>query len=256
MCGAAGPIRVASANLHFGEEPHFVGQGGSGTIFLSCCNLGCVFCQNHDISHGRAGIDLSADALAGIMLELQQAGAENINLVTPSHYPAGILEAIGIAKGRGLTLPLVYNTSGYDSVGTLRFFDGVIDVYMPDFKFASDELGAQLTAVSDYSTIARDALREMVRQAGPGLQLVKGIAVRGISVRHLVLPGHYDDSRACLDFLRSLSPRITVNLMRQYRPAYGAFRIPGMNRTVDYANYAELLDYGRGIGLTNLLDQA
>ena len=190
------------------------------------------------------------------MLELQSAGAENINLVTPSHYPADILEAIGIAKGRGLKLPVVYNTSGYDAVSTLRHFAGVVNVYMPDFKFASDELGAQLTAVSDYSTVARDALREMVRQVGPGLAMKGGVAVHGISVRHLVLPGHYDDSRACLDFLRGLSPLITVNLMRQYRPAHGAFRIPGLNRTVDFAEYEKLLDYGRAIGLASLLDQA
>lgn len=255
-CLAGIGVQVASAQLHFGEEPWFTGSGGSGTVFFSCCSLGCKFCQNYDISREARGPALSTADLAAIFIQLQSRGAENINLVTPSHYPAGILAAIASAAGNGLHLPIVWNSSGYDSVEVLGYFDGVVDVYMPDFKFASDELAASLTKVSDYATAAKVALAEMVRQAGSRLEVETGRAIRGVSVRHLVLPGHYDDSRACLDFLHGLSPDITINLMRQYRPAYLAYRIPGMDKPVDFEKYKRVVGYGRSIGLTNIHDQA
>jgi len=254
-CGASAGIAVSSVGLHFGEEAHFVGVGGSGTVFFCGCNLGCLFCQNWEISHAREGQVLDAGELAGQFLWLEAQRAENLNLVTPSHYPADILAALALATAQRFALPVVWNSSGYDSVETLAHFDGVVDVYMPDFKFASDVLGAQLTQVSDYATVARAALSEMVRQVGPGLALEDGVARHGTSVRHLVLPGHTDDSRACLDFLRSLGEDITVNVMRQYRPAFHAHRLPGMNRLVSREEYAEVVDYGRSIGLRNLLTQ-
>jgi putative pyruvate formate lyase activating enzyme len=254
-CGASAGIAVSSVGLHFGEEAHFVGVGGSGTVFLCGCNLGCLFCQNWEISHAREGQVLSAGELAGQFLWLEAQGAENLNLVTPSHYPADILAALGLATAWGFALPVVWNSSGYDSVDTLKHFDGVVDVYMPDFKFASDALGEQLTQVNDYATIARKALAEMVRQVGPGLSLENGVARRGMSVRHLVLPGHTDDSRACLDFLRSLGEDLTVNVMRQYHPAFYAHRLAGMNRPVSREEHAGVVDYARSIGLKNVLTQ-
>jgi len=254
-CGVGAEIIMASAQLHFGEERHFVGRGGSGTVFFSGCNLGCLFCQNFDISHYRQGLPVSLRELATVFWSLEHRGAENLNLVTPSHYPADILAALAEAVERGFSLPIVWNSGGYDSVETLKYFDGVVDVYMPDFKFASDALGARLTKVGDYSTVARAALAEMVRQVGPGLNCEAGAARRGMSVRHLVMPGHYDDSRACLDFLAELSPEITVNIMSQYRTCYQAHTVPELRRGIDWDEYRALLDYARQIGLRHVLDQ-
>ena len=254
-CGGGPRVLVASANLHFGEERHFVGFGGSGTVFFAGCNLGCLFCQNHDISHGQRGTELTPAELARVFLLLQEQGAENINLVTPSHFPADILAALAIGAEQGLKLPIVWNSSGYDSVATLKLLDGAVDIYMPDFKFATDTVGERLTEVADYATVARAALTEMVRQVGPGLVLDDGIARRGMSVRHLVLPGHLDDSRACLDFLCGLSPELTVNVMSQYRPAYRAREVPALSRTLSRADFADVVAYGRRIGLANLLAQ-
>jgi len=225
-------------------------------VFFSCCNLGCVFCQNYDISHLRHGMPVSTDELATVLKSQQSQGAENLNLVTPSHYPADILAALALAAGRGLRLPVVWNSGGYDAVGTLEYFDGVVDIYMPDFKFASDQLGARLTQAGDYATVAKAALSEMVRQVGPGLTLERGVARRGLSVRHLVLPGHYDDSRACLDFLHSLSPEITVNVMMQYRPCYKAHAFPELRQGIDHEEYRRLIGYARSIGLRHVLAQA
>ncbi|MBN2081082.1 radical SAM protein [bacterium] len=254
-CGATDEVLIASAQLHFGEERHFVGNGGSGTVFFSCCNLGCLFCQNYDISHLRGGIPVSADELATVCCSLQSQGAENLNLVTPSHYPADILAALAKTVESGFSLPVVWNSGGYDSVATLEYFDGVVDVYMPDFKFATDALGARLTQVADYASVAKAALAEMVRQVGPGLAKETGVARRGMSVRHLVMPGFYDNSRACLDFLAEMSPEITVNMMAQYRPCYQANTVPELRRGVDYAEYRALIEYGHKIGLRNVMAQ-
>jgi len=256
QCGAASNVLVSGVNLHFGEEAHFVGRGGSGTVFFSCCNLGCLFCQNYDISHLRHGVPLTTSLLADAFISLERQGAENLNLVTPSHYPADILSALAEAVEIGFSLPIVWNSSGYDSVETLNYFDGIVDIYMPDFKFSTDELGAQLTSANNYATVARKAIAEMVRQVGARLDLSDGIAQRGMSVRHLVLPSHYADSKACLDYLRSLSPEITVNVMSQYRPCYQAHKLPGLNRSVDWREYREIIEYGRSIGLTHVLAQA
>jgi putative pyruvate formate lyase activating enzyme len=255
QCGAGSGVVISSVGLHFGEEEHFVGRGGSGTVFFACCNLRCVFCQNWEISHAREGQLAGTEELAAAFLALQEQGAENLNLVTPSHYPASILAALAQAVGQGFSLPVVWNSSGYDSVEALRFFEGVVDVYMPDFKFASDELGAKLTQASDYATTAHLALSEMVRQVGAGLLLADGIAQHGMSVRHLVMPGLNDDSRACLDFLRTLGPEITVNIMRQYRPAFQAHAVPGLNRHVTRDEFNGVVAYALSLGLRNTLAQ-
>jgi putative pyruvate formate lyase activating enzyme len=254
-CGMGREVLIASAGLHFGEEAHFVGSSGSGTVFFSGCNLGCVFCQNYDISHQRGGMPVSVEELARVFLSLQGQGALNLNLVTPSHYPADILAALAVACGQGLELPLVWNSGGYDSVETLRCFEGVVDIYMPDFKFASDTRGARYTQVADYSTVARVALAEMVHQVGPGLTLVKRVARRGMSVRHLVLPGCYENSRACMDFLHSLGAEITVNIMEQYRPAWRAREFPELNQRIDFEECQRIIGYARSIGLRYVLEQ-
>jgi len=255
FCNTAKFSWVSSYSPHYGEEEPLVGTHGSGTIFFTHCNLLCLFCQNFDISHYRRGLPVSVRELATVFWSLEHRGAENLNLVTPSHYPADILGALAEAVERGFCLPIVWNSGGYDSVETLKYFDGVVDIYMPDFKFAADELGAKLTKVSDYSTVARAALTEMVRQVGPGLTCEAGVARHGMSVRHLVMPGHYDDSRLCLDFLAGLSPEITVNIMSQYRTCYQAHTIPELRRGIDWEEYRALLDYARSIGLRHVLDQ-
>jgi len=255
-CGVGKEIRVASANLHFGEEHHFVGTGGSGTVFFSGCNLGCLFCQNHDLSHGCRGMRLNPAELARVFMMLQEQGAENLNLVTPSHYPADILMALATAVEDGFRMPVVWNSGGYDSIDTLGMFNGVVDIYMPDFKFASNAVGARMTEVSDYASVAKAALAEMVRQTGPELMKDRDIARRGVSVRHLVMPGFYDDSRACLDSIHAVSLEITVNVMSQYRPAYRAREVPELGQRVDHGEFSAVVAHGKKIGLVNVLNQA
>ncbi len=196
VCGIGDRAVVASAGPHFGEEAPISGRRGSGTIFFSGCNLLCSFCQNSDISHGRAGRTVTARELAGIMLQLQDTGCHNINLVTPSHIVPQVLAALDIAAGEGLTLPLVYNTGGYDSLDTLRRLEGIVDIYMPDFKYASGEVADRLSGAPDYPEVARAALTEMHRQTGDLVLDAAGVARRGLLVRHLVLPGDQAGTRS------------------------------------------------------------
>jgi putative pyruvate formate lyase activating enzyme len=212
--------RVASAFPHFGEEDCLRGWNGSGTIFFSFCNLRCLFCQNWDVSQAGEGTEVRPDALAGLMLRLQAQGCHNINFVTPEHVVPQVLEGVLLAAEGGLHLPLVYNTSGYDSLRSLALLDGVVDVYMPDFKYWSPELARRYLKAADYPEVARRVIREMHRQVGP-LRLDRdGLAVRGVLVRHLVMPGCADDARAVMRFLaREVSPDTYVNVMEQYHPA-------------------------------------
>ncbi len=228
FCGVGIAPRVSSAGPHFGEESVLVGSGGSGTIFFSGCNLGCVFCQNAEISHGRKGRDLTIDQLVQIMLNLQRLGCVNVNLVSPTHFAAPIAEAIVKARARGLSLPIVYNTGGYDDLETLRLLDGLIDIYMPDMKFASAESAEKCAAARDYPEVNRAAVLEMYRQVG-NLEIRDGLAVRGLLVRHLVLPEDLAGSAAILDFLATaVSPSVAVNVMDQYRPCHLAFDDPAL----------------------------
>jgi putative pyruvate formate lyase activating enzyme len=218
-CGVGRLARVVSAFPHFGEEACLRGSMGSGTIFFSGCNLACVFCQNWDISQRRCGQELEAGAIARLMLSLQEAGCHNINLVTPEHVVPQVVEALALAIGRGLKLPVVYNTSAYDSLWSLRLLDGLVDIYMPDFKFWTSESAARLCQAADYPEVARAAIREMHRQVGDLRFRDGGIAVRGLLVRHLVMPGLLDESRRIFEFLaREISPDTFVNIMDQYRP--------------------------------------
>ena len=226
--------KVASAGPHFGEETPLVGRGGSGTIFFSGCNLACLFCQNFDISHFDHGSEMEAAELARVMLDLQDAGSENINLVSPSHVIPQILAALAIAAGDGLRLPLVYNTGGYDAVDSLRLLDGIVDIYMPDMKYGDDQVGLKLSGVPDYASRNREALLEMHRQVGDLTLDERRIARRGLLVRHLVLPAGLAGTDVVAHFIaQQLSLDTYVNIMGQYRPLHEALRHP--RSTAHYA---------------------
>ena len=218
FCGAGACAVVASAGPHFGEEACLVGRGGSGTIFLAGCNLGCAFCQNFDISSRVAGEEMDTAALVRLMRALEARGCENINFVTPTHVTHALAEAIVEARAAGLGVPIVWNSGGYESVEVLRRLDGLVEVYMPDFKFSRSETAQRYCRAPDYPDCARAALAEMHRQVGD-LVVEDGVARRGLLVRHLVMPGGSDESREILTFLASLSPHTFVNVMGQYRPA-------------------------------------
>ncbi|OGT29344.1 MAG: radical SAM protein [Gammaproteobacteria bacterium RBG_16_51_14] len=221
VCRTGRNAIVASAFPHFGEEDCLSGSNGSGTIFFSLCNLRCVFCQNWDISQRPAGKECSADAIAGFALHLQSQGCHNINFVTPEHVVPQVIEAIITAIPKGLRLPVVYNTSAYDAISSLRLLDGLVDIYMPDFKFWHRESARRLVKAKDYPQRAREAIREMHRQVGPLKFGPDGIARRGMLLRHLVMPGQELEATAIFQWLAGeISPDTYVNIMDQYRPAY------------------------------------
>jgi putative pyruvate formate lyase activating enzyme len=230
FCGISDLPLVSSVGPHFGEESVLVGLGGSGTIFFAGCNLGCIFCQNYDISHHRYGSKMTIQQLARSMLQLQEYDCSNINLVTPTHVVPAIIAAIEIAKAKGLTLPIVYNTGGYDSVEILKLLDGFIDIYMPDMKYFDPVIAEQLSNAPDYPQINCDAVSEMHRQVGD-LKLEIGLATRGLLVRHLVLPENLAGSFEIIDFLADqISPKTTINVMDQYHPCFNASSHPKINR--------------------------
>ena len=253
FCGTGSLAVVASYSPHFGEESPLVGHSGSGTIFFSHCNLGCVFCQNYSISHLGEGMEVSAGQLAAIMLSLQKQGCHNINFVTPSHVVPQLLAALPAAIEQGLTVPLVYNTSAYDSVETIKLLNGVFDIYMPDFKFWDKKSARQLAKAPDYPEKARAAIKEMHNQVGELTVNSMGIAVKGLLVRHLVMPGGLKETAEILKFLaRQISPRTYVNIMEQYRPCGRAAEFPLINRVLGHNEYQEALDLARQAGLTRL----
>src|ERR1051325_4265735 len=257
-CRIPTSIVISHIGLHFGEEPPISGTRGSGTIFFAGCNLRCVFCQNYQISQEFKHYPtrtLTVQELASEMLGLQDQGAHNINFVSPSHMIFQMAEAIEMAKGMGLIIPIVYNTSGYDSVDALRQIKGLVDIYLPDIKYLDEKLGKQFSAVRDYARVIPGVLREMFDQVGH-LQLDEdGIAVRGLLVRHLVLPNHLDNSRRCLRFLADLSPDVFVSVMSQYSPQYKACNHPSLNRTLTSNEYDKITDYALDLGLENAFVQ-
>lgn len=258
FCRTGREAVVASACVHRGEEPPLSGTRGSGTIFFANCNLRCVFCQNHQISQGWlvAGGG-GAEWLARTMLDLQDEGCHNINFVSPSHVVPQIVEALLVAVPRKLRLPLVYNTNAYDPVDILHELDGIVDIYLPDLKYASDEAGARFSAVRDYVTVARDAIREMCRQVGDELvRAPDGTALRGLIVRHLVLPGGLAGTRESLTWIaRHLSTRVTLSLMSQYYPAHHASQYPVLSRRTTAAEYAGALRLARDLGFEHVWAQ-
>ncbi len=241
---------ISSYNLHFGEEPVLSGTKGSGTIFLTNCTLRCVFCQNYPISQLGAGKEYTVEEMADMMLELQEAGAHNINFVTPSHFIPQILKAILIAAEKGLSIPIVYNTSGYDAVDALRLLDGVVDIYLPDIKYSDNEVAKKLSRAKSYVEINRAALKEMHRQVGDLVVDENGIAVRGLIVRHLVLPNELAGTKEAMEFLaREISPNTVVSLMSQYFPAHKAYDFPEIARTITAEEYLKAIKYMEEAGL-------
>lgn len=250
ICRADDTVQVSSFGAHFGEEGPLVGTRGSGTIFFTGCNLKCVFCQNWDISQMRMGRTLSDAELAKIMISLQKAGCHNINLVTPTHYVPQILKALILACEKGLRLPLVYNCGGYESLTTLEILDGVIDIYMPDVKYAHSESALRFSKAKDYPTVVKSALKEMHRQVGDLMVDDSGIAWRGLLVRHLVLPEGLAGTEEIMGFIADeISKDTYINIMDQYRPEYRAGEHPPLNRRITSHEYKEAVRMARNAGL-------
>jgi putative pyruvate formate lyase activating enzyme len=253
VCRTGDQPVVSSYAPHFGEEDPLVGQYGSGTIFFTHCNLYCIFCQNYEISHGGEGEEVSVADLAAMMLALQKRGCHNINFVTPSHQVYQILAALPLAIEGGLTVPLVYNSGGYDALETLRLLDGVVDIYMPDFKFWEPAVARELCEAEDYPGIARQAVREMHRQVGDLVMDESGVARRGLLVRHLVLPDGLAGTRGIMEFLaREISPYTYVNVMGQYRPCGRAAAHPSLRKFLTGLEHEQALQLAREAGLTRL----
>ncbi len=252
FCRAGREAMVSSYNPHFGEERPLVGSGGSGTIFLTHCNLRCLFCQNWEISHLGQGVPVSPRRLAEMMLRLQELGCHNINLVTPTHYLPQILQALPIAVEKGLRLPLVWNCGGYESVEALRLLDGIVDIYMPDAKFADRQVAGRLCAAPDYPERMQEALVEMHRQVGD-LQIdERGLATRGLLVRHLVLPNGQAGTAQIAQFVHDLSPNTYINVMAQYRPCYRAHADELIGRRLTAEEYREAVAATLAAGLRRL----
>jgi len=253
VCKTGRLASVSSFNAHFGEEAPLVGERGSGTLFFAHCNLLCLFCQNFEISHQGIGREVTDERLAGIMLGLQRQGCHNINFVTPSHVVPQILAALEIAAARGLTVPLVFNSGGYDLPETLALLDGVIDIYMPDFKFWDPEIARTTCEAPDYPEAARQALVEMHRQVGDLEIGEDGIARRGLLVRHLVMPAGMAGTREVMRFIaRRISPRTYVNVMSQYRPCGRAQEVAGLETALSPAEYRRAVEEAAEEGITRL----
>lgn len=254
VCEAGKDLKVASYNPHFGEEEPLVGSKGSGTIFLSNCNLRCVYCQNYDISHMGFGKEVSPQTAAKIMIELQNMGCHNINLVTPTQYTPHLVEAIKLAAEKGLELPIVWNCGGYENMETIKLLDGIVDIYMPDFKYSSSEPASKYSDASDYFERCSEAVEEMFKQVGD-LKTENGIAYRGLLVRHLVLPNNLAGSEKTLKFLSSLSQNTYVNVMAQYRPAGEAYKFEELNRSPTGKEFFQAIELAEELGLTRGLEQ-
>jgi putative pyruvate formate lyase activating enzyme len=242
--------RVASITLHHGEEPPISGERGSGTVFFSNCTLSCRFCQNYPISQLGHGREMTVSALAESLLSLQERGAHNINFVTPTHYVPQMAEAVAAARCGGLTLPVVYNTSGYERVETLRLLEGIVDVYLPDMKYGDDREALRYSGARGYVRVNRAAVEEMHRQAGGLLLDEGGIARRGVIVRHLVLPGGVSGTRSVLTHIAGTLPGVPVSIMGQYFPAYRAVDLTGLNRRITYEEYQQALELLDELGVS------
>lgn len=250
FCQVGKKAMISSYGPHFGEEAPLVGQGGSGTIFITSCNLGCLFCQNYEISHLRIGNEVDDVEFAQMMLYLQALGCHNINIVTPSHIVPQFLSALKIAIEKGLRLPIVYNTGSYDSLETLKLLDGVVDIYMPDAKFADKDIAKELCKAPDYPDVMKKAIKEMHRQVGDLLIDEKGLAVRGLLVRHLVMPeGVAGTEEICRFIAEEISPHTYINIMAQYRPCYKAVGHPKIGRRITRQEFEMALQIAREKGL-------
>jgi putative pyruvate formate lyase activating enzyme len=245
---------TSSYHPHFGEESSLVGQGGSGTVFFSNCNLRCVFCINWQTSQGGAGSRTSLEALATMMLRLQQMGCHNINIVTPSHYSPHVVLGLDIAARRGLRLPLVYNTNGWERLEVLKRLDGIVDIYLPDFKYAESAMASKFSSGADsYPAVTKTALLEMHRQVGGAKPADDGLMYRGLMIRHLVMPNDVGGSKEVMSWIAENLPQDTyVNIMSQYRPMYKASEYPEIARRLHRREYREVVEHAEQLGLTNL----
>ena len=249
-CLADGRVFIAQAGLHFGEEPVISGYRGSGTVFFCGCNLRCRFCQNWEVSRFEAGVEVSVEELAGVFLELQKKGAHNLNLVTPTHYAYQIAESILLARRDGFSLPVVWNSSAYEKPEVISLVSSFVDIFLPDLKFVREEVSSRLTEVSDYWKWASRAVRRMIELKGE-LAVDRGLAVRGVIVRHHVLPGGLSDTEEVLSFLAELSPNTWLSLMNQYFPCGEAFEIPPLNRRLSREEYRRAVETARSLGFEN-----
>ena len=256
ICGVSSEIKVARAALHYWEEPCISGKRGSGAVFFSGCSLHCVFCQNREISDGKEGKVISKERLSDIFMELADKGANNINLVTPGQYIPDIVWAVNDAKSRGMKLPIIYNTSGYENVTELKLLEGIVDVYLPDFKYMDSTLSAMYSRAKDYPSVAKQALSEMVRQQ-PDVVIddATGLIQKGVIVRQLLLPGHVNDAKAVLKYLYdTYHDHVYISMMSQFTPI-ALKDYPEINRTVTRREYERLVDYALEIGITNAFIQ-
>ncbi len=251
-CHASNKMKIGRADLHYWEEPSISGDKGSGTIFFTYCNLRCVYCQNYKISKLHVGHEISIEEFSDICLELQKKGALNINLVTPTHYIPLIKEGLILAKKRGLTIPIVYNTSSYEKVDSLKLLDGLIDIYLPDLKYYDDKYAIKYSNAKDYFNIATDAIKEMYRQVGKNKFDKNGIMKKGVIVRHLMLPEHLDDSKKIIKYLYdTYKDNIYISIMNQYTPVKTVKNIPNLNKKVKEEDYTTLIDYACDLGIKN-----
>lgn len=256
FCGATDKLKIARAALHMWEEPCISGENGSGTIFFSFCNLKCVYCQNYNISTKNHGKEITINRLSEIMLELQEKGANNINLVTPTHYVPQIIEAIKIAKNNNLGIPIVYNTSGYEKKETIKLLNGYIDIYLTDLKYYSDEYSCKYSKAKNYFKYAKESLEEMYRQIGNPKFNENGIMNKGIIVRHLVLPNLVDDSKQILDYLfNTYHNNIYISIMNQYTPLEHVKKYNELNRMITNEEYEKVIQYAIKLGIENAFIQ-
>ena len=261
-CGIDNGIHIAHYGLHTGEEPFLTGTEGSGTIFFAGCTLKCAFCQNYQISRWRSGnhatevLTITAPMLAEIFMELKSMGAANINLVSPTPYVPAIIDAVNIARSAGFDLPFIYNTHGYDTPGTIELLNGIIDIYLPDFKYGIDILGEELSGAPQMFSRCKETMRAIYAQAGNLILDSSGLAVKGTVVRHLVLPGNIENSLNVLDFLERIDRQINLSLMSQFHPCGGLLSShPELNRSLEAKEYERVVQYAESLGFRKLLIQ-
>lgn len=255
-CKSSSEVYISSYNLHFGEEPPISGSNGSGTIFFTRCNLNCVFCQNYPISQFGHGNPVSIQKIVSIMIELQNRGAHNINFVSPTHFTPMIVEAILKAKENGLKIPTVFNCGGYETPEMLKLLDGFIDIYMPDAKYSDKSVAIKYSNAPDYPSINKSAIKEMHRQVGDLKLDSSGIAIRGLLVRHLILPGNISDSKCVLKFIaEEISPNTYISIMSQYHPAHMSDKFSELSRHLTKKEYSEVIEFAEKIGLRNAFIQ-
>lgn len=256
FCNSSKDVKVAKVSLHMWEEPCISGTQGSGTVFFSNCNLHCVFCQNHKISHESTGKAVSINRLSEIFLEQQKRGALNINLVTPTHYVPQIIEALKLAKNKGLNIPILYNSNGYENIDTIKALRGFIDVYLPDLKYYKNKFAVKYSKAPNYFHMAREVITEMASQVGEAKFDSNGVIEKGVIIRHLMLPGLLFDSKKIIDFIYStFNHSVYISLMNQYTPMHESTKYPEINKSLNPAHYDALIQYCLDLGITNCFIQ-